>query len=423
MLKKVVSKLKSILTNNIGLKIVAVIIAAIVWLAVVNINDPEKTIVIYNVPVTITDEEVLSEQEMVYDNDIDYTVNVTVRGKRSVVTKLNTDDFEATASLKELSRVNAIPISVRIKNSSSARGVTIVKQSVQTISIEVENITQKEFDIDAEFRGSLPNGYVQGDYTLYTNKVTINAPASALNKIDKVVAACRLDDITEDIVGKKCRIILYDEKGKEIKTKKNRIKLSVKKVKMDVDILKEITVAIAPLTTNSVGSPAKNCIVKEVNLKQDSIKVIGQPETLEGLTQIDISSKIDISKDDKDVTKKVDVTGLLPDGVTVDGQKTIAVEIKINKFTTKNLSIPSGDIEINNLSDTMTAQIVSKKISIEFSGEDDVLKDLSTSDVTVGINLSEMTEEGEQSVKADVQAPDGVTAVNSVTVKVKLEKK
>ena len=40
-------KLKNLLTNNIGLKFLSVLFAMILWLVVVNIDDPDKTFDFY----------------------------------------------------------------------------------------------------------------------------------------------------------------------------------------------------------------------------------------------------------------------------------------------------------------------------------------------------------------------------------------
>ena len=137
-MKKAITKIKMSLTHNVGIKIVAVIIATLVWLMVINISDPEKTIIIYGVPVTVTDEETITDMGMVYNIESGHYVNITVSGKRSVVGKLSTSDFEARASLKELSKVNSIPIDISAKRNSLARKVTIEKQSVQTHIVDIE---------------------------------------------------------------------------------------------------------------------------------------------------------------------------------------------------------------------------------------------------------------------------------------------
>lgn len=59
-MKSVTKKLRESITNNIMLKIAAVFIAALVWLAVVNLSDPTKTITIYGIPINLTDEEAIT---------------------------------------------------------------------------------------------------------------------------------------------------------------------------------------------------------------------------------------------------------------------------------------------------------------------------------------------------------------------------
>ena len=48
-MKKAMMKIKASLTNNVGIKVIAVVIAALIWLMIVNISDPEKTVIIYNI--------------------------------------------------------------------------------------------------------------------------------------------------------------------------------------------------------------------------------------------------------------------------------------------------------------------------------------------------------------------------------------
>ena len=46
--------MKNKLTNNIGLKFAAVLFAALLWLIVVNVDDPVDTNIYRNIPVTVT---------------------------------------------------------------------------------------------------------------------------------------------------------------------------------------------------------------------------------------------------------------------------------------------------------------------------------------------------------------------------------
>ena len=124
-MKKMLTKLKMSLTNNIGLKFLAVLIALVLWLAIVNVNDPEKTITVSNIPISVTNESAITSRDMVYNVKSEQYLNITVSGKRSIVSNLSAEDFRATASLKELSKVNSIPVDVTTKNASLGRKITI----------------------------------------------------------------------------------------------------------------------------------------------------------------------------------------------------------------------------------------------------------------------------------------------------------
>lgn len=59
-------KLTKRITNNFGLKILAAVFAIILWMVVVNIEDPEKTKG-FTIPVTIENNEYLSDMGKTYE--------------------------------------------------------------------------------------------------------------------------------------------------------------------------------------------------------------------------------------------------------------------------------------------------------------------------------------------------------------------
>ena len=138
------SKIKDAFTKNIGLKIVALILGSIIWLAVVNTSDPSTTVTVHNIPITITNQKAITKQGLVYDVTSKQKVDVTVSGNRSVVSGLTADDFKATASLKELSMVKAAPVTVKLKDRSNARRVNILSQDVNTVTIDINKVTKEK---------------------------------------------------------------------------------------------------------------------------------------------------------------------------------------------------------------------------------------------------------------------------------------
>lgn len=76
------------ITNNLALKILAFLIAAFLWLVVVNIDDPVDDKTFSNIPVQVTHEEVITDNNNTYQIvDNTQEINVTVTAQRSVLDK------------------------------------------------------------------------------------------------------------------------------------------------------------------------------------------------------------------------------------------------------------------------------------------------------------------------------------------------
>jgi YbbR domain-containing protein len=419
-MKKMLTKLKMSLTNNIGLKFLAVLIALVLWLAIVNVNDPEKTITVSNIPISVTNESAITSRDMVYNVKSEQYLNITVSGKRSIVSNLSAEDFRATASLKELSKVNSIPVDVTTKNASLGRKITIVKQSAQTILVDVENVEEKDFtDLVVEYTGKVADGYVAGLSSMSTDEVTVKAPTSIIDKIKKVAVRCSLDG-TNTNISKKCPVILYDKNDKEIKS--DEIELSDKKIRVNVNVLRAKQVPISTINKDELGKPADGYVVDDVILSSDSITVYGSEESLDSIESLDIQDDIDVSDAKGDVTQNIDVTGKLPKGLSVSGESTITVKVLIKKLITRTFEYDASEVSLNDLSSDLDVQLVTKKVKVTLQGEEEVISQLTKDDMAISSDLGKV-KEGTTTVHVDVAVPDNTTLMNNVTIKIKAKAK
>ena len=77
--------LKKFFSKNLLLKAFSLVFAFLLWLVVVNQLDPVTNQTIYNVPITIQNEDYFTERNQNVTVDSELSVNVTVSGKRSIV--------------------------------------------------------------------------------------------------------------------------------------------------------------------------------------------------------------------------------------------------------------------------------------------------------------------------------------------------
>ena len=67
MREKLTKKLTKKLTNNLGLKLIAAVSAILLWLLIMNTNDPQTTFTVSGIPIEFANGSVLEENGLVYD--------------------------------------------------------------------------------------------------------------------------------------------------------------------------------------------------------------------------------------------------------------------------------------------------------------------------------------------------------------------
>ena len=190
------------LLSNIPLKLMSVVIGIVVWLLVVNIDDPIVSDTITGVTVTIKNESYVESARLMClveeDQDI---VSVTVKGKRSVVDNIKATDIKAVADLTQITDMRTTPVMVPISVSCPGISPANIKSDPLNMSISLDDMMTQEFLVTVSSGESTPGkGYDIGSLTASPEKIKITGPQSLIQKIDKVIATVNLDGKTEDAV-------------------------------------------------------------------------------------------------------------------------------------------------------------------------------------------------------------------------------
>ena len=138
--------------NNLGMKILSVAIAVLIWFLVASIEDPVITRRISGIPVTVENEEKLKEKGYSYEITQGEEISIHVRGSKSVVRNLTAADFNAVADLNELSIMNAMPIHVTPKNNADKIEITL--GNVSTMIVKTDKLTQASIVVNIEIDGT-----------------------------------------------------------------------------------------------------------------------------------------------------------------------------------------------------------------------------------------------------------------------------
>ena len=164
--------MKRRLMNNVGLKALAFLSAFVLWLMVVNIDDPVKTETYHNIPVTVVNEEVLAETNQTYQIvDDTQMVSVTVSAHRSILNKIKNEDIAAIADMKELTLNTQIPLMVMISGHEGDYDEAYT--APRNLQVKLEEEQTKKFPIVPATTGTVRDGYALGEIKAVPEMVSI----------------------------------------------------------------------------------------------------------------------------------------------------------------------------------------------------------------------------------------------------------
>ena len=418
------------ITDNIPLKIMSVAVAVVVWLIVVNIDNPVGTNYYTLTNVELINKEYVESSDTIgkmcmpeekQDSIIAITTNKKIRDKIKV------SDITATADLQQAVSLDTNPVMVPITVTCSVPGVTPndIKVTPQNLSVNLDEKETQEFVVNVS-RGDTKPGkdYEVGSLTANPEKVRITGPKSLVNKIDKVNATISLDgntqDFTQDVnltIIDKNQEALSDSEMNSLRIE-NNAKVSVTarlwKIRQGVGI-----------SAGYVGSPASGYQVGTVTTVPDTISVAGSTEGLETLTQNDNTitipaDSIDISGESRDVERKISLKDLLPDNVklTSDSSEDVWVTVSILPEGSREFTLSTKDIEVKNKPDDLQVTFETAQIEIRIKSDTEDLDDLNTeTDIKASIDLKGK-EEGNYKVPVTLSLPDGYETVENVSTEV-----
>ena len=334
-----------------------------------------------------------------------------------MVEKLSASDFVAEAPLDEMSIVNAIPVYVTAKNTYYRDAIDVLDKT-NSISVAIENLTTKNYDIQVEYKGEPAEGYCRAKVALAKSQVTVTAPESVQKSINKASITIDQSNYMEDFSGKYA-IRLYRTDGTEI-AKNTNIRLNPDRVKATVTIYKLITI---PVAAEYKGLPANGYESTDVLVEPDNIGVMGREEDLAGLTGISIPGEaVNITGASTTVVKEINISRYLPENCKVYNadDETIKVTVKIEAQVTKSINVSTSDIKLLNKPSNLGVKFLDEgAVKVEVEGLEEYLNQVDKDSLQATLDLSKAVE-GDNSLPLQVSLPHGVTLSKAVKVGVNL---
>ena len=416
--------MKKWITNNLGLKILALFVSVGLWIIAININDPvsENT---YTVNVTLQNSGVLSSAGKYFEvKDNSDRIKVVVRGTRTALSQFNQADIVATADMSKITEDNLVPIELSTtKQSDKIEGI---RSESQYVKLALEDVRRLQMPIEVKVLNDPADGYILGATQTSQNVVILSGPESIINQVESAAVESDVSGATTD-VKISLPIHLYSEEDDIIDTSK--VNMSVQEISTTASILQK---AVVPLIAIPQGTPTQGYVLNGIiEGLPTEITIAGKSNIVSKIPYIDISESLDVNDIYQDTSYEININDYLPDGVslvgTVGNNGILDISVGVDKESEKTIVLDPEAIQVIGVPEGFSATVsdLENDVEVPVSGLKSLLDAVDESKLVPIINVdkylsnNEMTiEKGHLDIPLDITLPDNVRLSREVKVRI-----
>ena len=304
------TRLRSIVQHNLPVKIAALIVAVVLWLYVMNDQNPAID-GSYTVPVTI--ENAPNGYLM---NAADDTVTIRVRGSRSLFVSADASDFHARVNLSDFiegDKLYAVETVIPY-------GFELVNVSPDKIDVNLDRMVQKTFKAALTVGGSPASGFTVDKITQENEAVTVEGPRSLVNQVAHIAGHINLSGQSSDYTAM-VPLSALNSDGREVAG----ITLTPSATEISVKLVRGLTRKVVEVQAHPQSDLAPNLKLEGVTVEPARIEIAGTEDVVSKITSIGTE---EFSLAQVRETEKRQVKLVLPAGVTA-ADSNVTVEIKV----------------------------------------------------------------------------------------------
>lgn len=392
-------KKKNKIYSNLGLKFLSVVLGFLVWLLVLNIDDSSVTRTISNIPVELVNTDAITSQNQLYTITSGDTVDIVIKGRKSLISDLDASDFKAEADMSKISLTNAVPITVAAATSDVEKKVSItVVDNVMLVELEAEKTVSVPVSVVTS--GDVAEGYTLGNSVATPNLITIRGASSVVSSIDRAEVTVDVSGAKDDITTN-CNPTFVNSDGEEISDQSlvyDEVAISV-----TVPVYK---IKSVPINIGVTGTPAEGYVVADITYVPETANIGGETSVIKDITELTIDD-VDISGCTEDVEITLDISKYLPEGVVAAKDSAyINVKVDVEKSVTRSISIEPSDITLKNKQSGYDYAVeISDESSVSVTGVSGVVSKITGKSLKLSLDASALAI-GENTVTLELPESD-----------------
>jgi YbbR domain-containing protein len=377
------------ISGNLHYKILAVLLAMVLWFYAANERGVIHDRVFDNIPVAVRG----LEGNLVLIEELP-RVQITLRGSTE---GLNVKELTAYLDLNGIQTGETVlPVQVNVPG-----GVTFVGVKPNRIKVNADLRGEKQIPVEIKLSGRTAPGWITMAPTVKPSQVVITGGKTILENIQKAYVNLDLQN-TDHSLTETVSVKVYDGGG----TLVEGIKIVPASAEVFVPVIREQPLKTVPVKAVLLGVPVAGYQVQGISVEPENINIIGLEETVENTKEIQ-TLPIDISGLDKTAVYPVKL--VFPPGIDQIEPIQVTVVVRIAPEITERELGPLI-IQTEDKANDLEADLQPREVSVRVTGRSEVVKNLSPQELSVWVSLAGLSA-GKHQVPVLVSKPIGITEV------------
>ncbi len=298
--------------KNLTAKIIALIMAIVLWMYVMNEQNPFMDT---NVEVPL---EVRNLSTSLTAMDMPEQIRVKVRGPRSAIMMLPKEEVKAYIDAKGLTEgKNGVKVHVTVPS-----GLDVVEVNPDKFTLRLETLSSRQVPLDVHIAGTPPAGVSVESLSASVEQVTLRGPKPLIDTVAKVIAQVDVTGKVNDFTAK-AAIYAINQNGKTVEG----LYMEPEAADVNVLMLRGSVRKTVDVKVNLTGELGKGVVLKQIISNPAKVEIGGLGPVLEKTDAVS-TEPISVTNIEKDTDIEVKLQA--KEGITLD-KKTVKVHISVSK--------------------------------------------------------------------------------------------
>ena len=354
--------MKSSTTN----KILALIIAVLLWAYVMAVEKPLMTQVFEDIPIQIENEAVLLSSDLAIAETSELTTSVVLEGQRSDLKKLTAEDISASINVVGYGQGrNLVQVNVTVPDK-----VSVEEIKTPQVQVTIEQLIARNKPVKVNVM-NLGAGTEEGAVEVVPQEIEVSGAKSKVNSVSSVQVTLDASQLAEKGTTVQLGATAVDSEGMPVEN----VSLSIDEVEVTAKLFRTKEV---DLEVNVSGQPG-NGMELASSLIPEKITIKGTKSALKDISSIQ-AKPVDISGITDNTA--VMLEPILPEGVEVARSSSdLSATFNLRDIMRKEFTYSSNEIIIESLSSDYTLSIETSTIRVMVSGPQNIMDTLTKSDL------------------------------------------